>query len=104
MIEKIKAVYSRNITARLRWLAMRVPRLVWFFMAMLTFAFVPILLVLKFQIFGYDLTAFRMFAESGFRDHRYLGLASILFLWSCLVGYFANASWLFFRKAAEGAF
>lgn len=73
-------------------------------MAMFAFSFVPMLLIFKLQILGYDLKAFCKFVESDYTQYQYLGLASLLLLWGSMVGYFANASWLFYRKAAQGAF
>ena len=104
MLKRIKDIYRRNITARLRWLAMKVPRPVWFFMSMLALAFVPMLLIFKLQILGYDIKAFCKFVESDYTEYQYLGLASFLLLWGSLVGYFANARWLFYLKAAQGTF
>ncbi len=71
-------------------------------MSMITLAFVPMLLIMKFQILGYDMKAFSYFIGTGYSE--YLGLASLLLLLGSLAGYFASSSWLFFKKATEGAF
>lgn len=94
--------YNRNVTNHLYWLDSKTPRLAYFFMSMLTLAFVPMLLVMKFQILGADMNAFSYFIETGYSE--YLGLASLLLLLGSLAGYFASSSWLFFKKATEGAF
>ena len=99
---RFREFYKRNVTNLLHWLDSNTPKLVYFFMSMITLAFVPILLVMKLQMLGYDIKAFSYFLETG--SSEYLGLASVLLLLGSLAGYFASSSWLFFKKATEEAF
>ena len=71
---------------------------------MFTFMFIPFLLIVKFKLLGSEIKAFCAFVDSGYSEYAYLGLASLFLLWGSLVGYFAHASWVFFRKSLGNGF
>ena len=90
--------FRRNVTARLRWLAIHLPALLWFYLWMIVFAFVPIGIYVKIKLLGVELNAFCAFVSGGHTDYRLLAIAGLALLWSSFVGYAAYGSWLFFRK------